>query len=52
MNAISILQRTLQALLITGLSIFALAPAIAGDKPELILQITVDQLRFGTRYRG
>jgi predicted AlkP superfamily pyrophosphatase or phosphodiesterase len=52
MNTASILQRTLQALLITGISIFALAPAIAGDKPKLILQITVDQLRgdLPTRY--
>jgi phosphate-selective porin OprO/OprP len=33
MKTQSILQRTLQALLITGISIFALAPAIAGDKP-------------------
>jgi predicted AlkP superfamily pyrophosphatase or phosphodiesterase len=46
------LLRTLQVLLITGLSIFALAPAIAGDKPKLILQITVDQFRgdLPTRY--
>ncbi|MHC4963210.1 MAG: hypothetical protein ACYTGA_14005 [Planctomycetota bacterium] len=40
MNTASILQRTLQALLITGISIFALAPAIAGDKPKLILHWT------------
>ena len=46
------LQRTLQILLLTGISIFTLAPAIAGDKPKLILQITVDQLRgdLPTRY--
>ena len=52
MNTTSILQRTLLALLITGISISALAPAIAGDKPKLILQITVDQLRgdLPTRY--
>jgi hypothetical protein len=45
MNTISILKRTLQALAITGISIFALSPVIAGDKPKLILQITVDQFR-------
>jgi len=52
MNTTSILQRTLLALLITGISVSALAPAIAGDKPKLILQITVDQLRgdLPTRY--
>ena len=46
------LQRTLQILLLTGISIFTLAPAIAGVKPKLILQITVDQLRgdLPTRY--
>jgi hypothetical protein len=46
------LHRSLLALLITGISIFALAPAVAGDKPKLILQITVDQLRgdLPTRY--
>ena len=46
------LKRTLQALLITGFSISALSPAIAGDRPKLILQITVDQLRgdLPTRY--
>lgn len=45
-------HRTLQALLIAGISIFALTPAIAGDKPKLILQITVDQFRgdLPTRY--
>jgi hypothetical protein len=30
MNTISILKRTLQALAITGISIFALSPVIAG----------------------
>ena len=52
MNTTLKLQRALQALLITGISIFALAPAIAGDKPKLILQITVDQFRgdLPTRY--
>lgn len=52
MNTTSILKRTLQSLLITGISISALSPAIAGDKPKLILQITVDQLRgdLPTRY--
>lgn len=52
MKTTPILQRTLQALMITGISISALAPAIAGDKPKLILQITVDQLRgdLPTRY--
>ena len=54
--------RSLKALLMTGMSIFAIAPVFAGDpvkhtanaaeKPRLILQITVDQLRGGlpTRY--
>ena len=64
MNTTSILQRTLQALLITGISIFALAPAHAEDpapvapsptfeKPRLVLQITVDQMRgdFPMRYK-
>jgi hypothetical protein len=52
MNKQSKLYQTLQALLITGISIFTLAPAFAGDKPKLILQITVDQLRgdLPTRY--
>ena len=52
MKTTSILKRTLQALLITGISIFALSPAIAGDKPKLILQVTVDQFRgdLPTRY--
>ena len=52
MNTTSILKRILQALLITGISTFALSPTIAGDKPKLILQITVDQLRgdLPTRY--
>lgn len=52
MNTTPILKRTLQALLITGISISALSPAIAGDKPKLILQITVDQFRgdLPTRY--
>jgi len=31
------LRRTLRALLITGTSIFALAPAIEGDKPKTML---------------
>ena len=64
MNTTSILKRTLQALLITGVSVFALAPAHAEDpspvapsptfeKPRLILQITVDQMRgdFPMRYK-
>ncbi len=38
MNAQSKLQRTLQALLITGISIFALAPALAQD----LVQVTAD----------
>jgi len=52
MNTRSKLQRSLQVLLITGVSIFALTPAIADDKPKLILQITVDQFRgdLPTRY--
>jgi predicted AlkP superfamily pyrophosphatase or phosphodiesterase len=52
MKTTSKLQRTLLALLITGISVSALAPAVAGDKPKLILQITVDQLRgdLPTRY--
>ena len=52
MNTQLKLHRILLALLITGISVFALAPAIAGDKPKLILQITVDQLRgdLPTRY--
>ena len=45
MKTIPKLQRTLQALLVTGISMFALSPAIAGDNPKLILQITVDQFR-------
>ena len=45
-------HRTLLVLFAAGISISALAPAIAGDKPKLILQITVDQLRgdLPTRY--
>lgn len=52
MKTTTSLKRTLQALLITGISISALSPAIAGDKPKLILQITVDQFRgdLPTRY--
>ena len=56
------IQRNLKALLMTALSIFAIAPAFAEDtveltantvqKPRLVLQITVDQLRgdLPTRY--
>jgi hypothetical protein len=50
----STLQRTLQALFITGISIIALEPALAADsvevtanaaeKPRLVLQITVDHV--------
>ncbi len=55
-------QRTLQALFISGISTFALVPALAADtlvvtadaaeKPQLVLQITVDQFRgdLPTRY--
>ena len=62
MKTSATLQRTLQALFITGISIFALAPAFAADtievtadaadKPRLVLQITVDQFRgdLPTRY--
>ena len=35
MNTTSILQRTLPALLITGISIFALAPAHAAEAPKV-----------------
>ena len=35
MNTLSNLQRTLLALLITGISIFALAPAHAADAPKV-----------------
>jgi predicted AlkP superfamily pyrophosphatase or phosphodiesterase len=64
MNTTSILKRTLQALLITGISIFALAqvhaenpspvaPSPTFEKPRLVLQITVDQMRgdFPMRYK-
>jgi len=62
MKTSATLQRTLQALFLTGISIFALAPAFAADtvkvtarkakKPRLVLQITVDQFRgdLPTRY--
>ena len=45
-------HRILLVLFAAGISISALSPAIAGDKPKLILQITVDQLRgdLPTRY--
>ena len=64
MNTTSILKRTLQALLITGISVFALAqvhaenpspvaPSPTFEKPRLVLQITVDQMRgdFPMRYK-
>jgi len=35
MKTQSTLQRTLQALFVTGISIFALAPALAGDTVEV-----------------
>ena len=62
MKTSATLQRTMQALFITGISIFASAPAFAADtievtadaadKPRLVLQITVDQFRgdLPTRY--
>ena len=55
MNKQSMLQRTLQVLLVTGISISAFTPAYAADKakkPRLVLQITVDQFRgdLPTRY--
>ena len=55
-------QRTVKALIISGISIFALVPVHAADtvevtanaaeKPRLVLQITVDQFRgdLPTRY--
>jgi predicted AlkP superfamily pyrophosphatase or phosphodiesterase len=64
MNTTSILKRTLQALLIIGISVFALAqvhaenpspvaPSPTLEKPRLVLQITVDQMRgdFPMRYK-
>ena len=64
MNTTSILKRTLQALLITGISVFTLAqvhaenpspvePSPTFEKPRLVLQITVDQMRgdFPMRYK-
>ena len=64
MNTTSILKRTLQALLITGISVFTLAqvhaenpspvePSPTLEKPRLVLQITVDQMRgdFPMRYK-
>ena len=64
MNTTSILKRTLQALLIAGISVFALAqvhaenpspvaPSPTFEKPRLVLQITVDQMRgdFPMRYK-
>lgn len=64
MNTRSILKRTLQALLIAGISIFALAqvqaenpsevaPSATFEKPRFVLQITVDQLRgdFPMRFK-
>ena len=64
MNTTSILKRALQALLITGISVFALAqvhaenpspvePSATLEKPRLVLQITVDQMRgdFPMRYK-
>jgi hypothetical protein len=41
MNTASILKRTLQALLITGISILALAPAHAEDAPQAAINGTV-----------
>lgn len=39
-------------LLLATAILFAIAPAIAGNKPKLVLQVTVDQLRgdLPTRY--
>ena len=58
MKTSATLQRTLQALFLTGISIFALAPAFAADtieatantaeKHRLVLQITVEQGDGGT----
>ena len=62
MDTQATIQRNLQALLMTGISIFVIATAFAEDtveptanavgKPRLVLQITVDQLRgdLPTRY--
>jgi hypothetical protein len=52
MKVIMKLPSSVLALLIAGVSIFTLPLAIAGDKPKLILQITVDQFRgdLPTRY--